>query len=91
MGSRVEIEDSRWSEGHSFSQQKALIMCHRSVGRHPSVRGLSDNAFKSVGCHYSYLLFQSELISILDKQIMAAIAFRQENHLLATGSNFLDR
>jgi hypothetical protein len=48
--------------------KKALIMCHRSVGRHPSVRGLSDNAFKSVGCHYSYLLSQSELISILDKQ-----------------------
>ena len=48
-------------------------------------------AFKSVGCHYSYLLSQSELISIIDKQIMAAIAFRQENHPLATGCNFLDR
>ena len=71
--------------------KKALIMCHRSVGHHPSVRGLSDNAFKSVGCHYSYLLSQSELISILDKQIMAAIAFRQENHPLATGCSFLDR
>jgi hypothetical protein len=56
-------------------------MCHRSIG----------NAFKSVGCHYSYLLSQSELISILDRQIMAAIAFRQENHPLATGCNFLDR
>jgi hypothetical protein len=71
--------------------KKALIMCHRSVGCHPSVRGLSDNAFKSVGCHCSYLLSQSELISILDKQSFQAIAFRQETCRLATGSNFLGR
>ena len=51
-------------------------MCHRSVGHHPSVRGLSDNAFKSVGCHYSYLLSQSELISILDKQSYGSNSFQ---------------
>jgi hypothetical protein len=57
------------------SVQKSKIMCHTSVG-HPSVRGLSDNAFKSVGCHYSYLLSQSELISILDKQSYGSNSFQ---------------
>jgi len=70
--------------------KKALIMCHRSVGRHPSVRGLSDNAFKSMGCHYS-LLSQSELISILDKLSYGSNSFQARNHPLASGSNFLDR
>jgi hypothetical protein len=59
----------------SFSQPKALIMCHTSVG-HPSVWGLSDNAFKSVGCRYSYLLSQSELISILVKQSYGSNSFQ---------------
>ena len=78
------------SEGYLFSQQEAL-MCHRSVGHYLSVKGLLDNAFESMGCHYTYLLSQSELISILDKQSFQAIAFRQETCRLATGSNFLDR
>jgi hypothetical protein len=59
--------------------KKALIMCHRSVGHRPSVRGLLDNAFKSVGCHYSYLLSQSELISILDKQSYGSNSFQARN------------
>jgi hypothetical protein len=56
-----------------------------SVGHHPSVRGLSDNAFKSVGYQYSYLLSQSELISILDKQSNGSNSFQARNHPLETG------
>ena len=60
---------------HSVNK-KAQIMCCRSIGHHPSVRGLSDNALKSVGCHDSYLLSQSELISILDKQSYGSNSFQ---------------
>ena len=51
-------------------------MCPWSVGHHLSVRGLLGTAFKSVGCHYSYLLFQSELISILNKQSYGSNSFQ---------------
>jgi hypothetical protein len=63
------------SEGYSFSQEEAL-MCHRSVGRYLSVKGLLDNAFESMGCHYTYLLSQSECISILDKQCFGSNSFQ---------------
>jgi hypothetical protein len=39
-------------------------------------QGLLDRSFKSVGCHYSYLLSQSELISILDKQFYGSNCFQ---------------
>ena len=90
MGSRVaRLRTAGGAKVTRSVNKKALIMCHRSVGHHPSVRGLSDNAFKSVGCHYSYLL--SQLSASLTSRAMAVIAFRQENHPLARGSNFLDR
>jgi hypothetical protein len=65
-------------------------MCHKSVG-HLLVRGLLDNAFKSVGATTVICCSRVSLSASLTSRVIAAVAFRQENHPLATGSNFLDR
>jgi hypothetical protein len=61
------VEDGRWGEGDSFSQQQALVVGHLSVG-HPTVRGLAYYALKGMRGNYSDMLSQSKFICIFDEQ-----------------------
>lgn len=58
------VEDGGWGEGYAIVQQEAQVVRHLGVG-HPSIRGLPEYTLQGMRSDNSYVLSQSEHISVL--------------------------